>query len=293
MSGNIWTYLDTGSSDAYTNMAMDEVLLKKMLNPDALPILRVYTWSHPSISVGYFQNVTDDFDLTLCKGRGWPLVRRLTGGRAVFHDHELTYSILFPKSCPTLPDGLFESYRYLSQGFLLALRKLGVEPELVTLQDTKKDRPRPASKSPDCFASPSWYEIAARGRKIMGSAQRRTPYGILQQGSILISTRRFREFYELFLYASAHKHPCAMQPGDLGMTSLTEILGTELPINQVKKAILHGFKEAHGVHFVEKSITPEVQREAHELVEARYRRNSWNLYRKSAFFRENLEENHS
>jgi len=98
-----WRYYDTGSSDAYTNMAMDEVLLKKMRRPDALPILRVYTWSMPSISVGYFQNVMDDFDLTLCKERGLPLVRRLTGGRAVFHDHELTYSMILPGSYPSLP----------------------------------------------------------------------------------------------------------------------------------------------------------------------------------------------
>ncbi len=288
-----WHYYDTGFSDAYTNMALDEVLLRKMLIPDAIPILRVYTWSRPSVSVGYFQNVMDDFNLTLCKERGWPLVRRLTGGRAVFHDHELTYSILLPRSYPPLPSGLLGSYRYLSQGLLLGLRELGVEPELVALKDTKRERRGSALKSPDCFDSPSWYEITIGGKKIVGSAQRRTPYGILQQGSILISIRRFREFHELF-----RSHPDKMGAGGpyaegSNMTSLEELLRNECPVGRVKQALLQGFRDAYGIHFLETRISREGQHAAHDLVTARYGRSDWNLYRKFSQFGEKLKENHS
>jgi len=286
-----WRYYDTGSSDAYTNMAMDEVLLKKMRRPDALPILRVYTWSMPSISVGYFQNVMDDFDLTLCKERGLPLVRRLPGGRAVFHDHELTYSMILPGSYPSLPRGLLDSYRYLSRGLLLGLRELGVEPELAALKDMKEGRRGRALKSPNCFASSSWYEMTAGGKKIVGSAQKRTPYGILQEGSILISTLRFRAFSELF-----RKRPDRMDSGgyredEYPMTSLTEILRGDCPVDRVKQALLQGFINAYGIHFQKTRITREERRSAYELVDARYGRDSWNLYGKYKLLGEKPEQN--
>lgn len=283
---NTWHHIDTGPSDAYTNMALDEVLLHKLKNQDAVPVLRFYTWSPPAISVGYFQDVSHDFDLSLCRKRGWPVVRRLTGGRSVFHDQELTYSILLSRTFSEAARSVLESYRYLSQGFLLGLRELGVAAEQISLQKRKK-RSRPSSsKSPDCFASPSWYEISVGGKKIVGSAQRRMPYGILQQGSILISTKRFQEFREVFRRSSHRERKGEVQDHGLGMTSLTEVLKGEIPLEKVKEAILKGFTQAHGIDFEEMKLSPHDKKAARDLVRDRYGRSEWNFNRKPSVFKE-------
>lgn len=282
---NTWTLIDTGPSDAYTNMALDEVFLKGLKAADAVPILRFYTWSQPSISVGYFQDVGQDFDLALCQERRWPVVRRLTGGRAVFHDHELTYSILLPLSDPGVPSGLLESYRYLSLGFLSGLRELGADAELVSRERMKSVREARALRSPDCFASLSWYEISVGGKKIAGSAQRRTPYGILQQGSILISRRRFQEYYEVLRRDLEREGGRRRGSETPGMTSLVEILGRAIPLGRMKDAILKAFEETHQIRFVEKELGLDDRRRAHELVGARYGRNDWNFSRKPPVFK--------
>lgn len=279
-----WLSYDTGPSDAYTNMAIDEVLLNRIQGGEERPVLRFYTWSSPAISVGYFQNIRKEFDLELCRERHWDLVRRLTGGRAVFHDHELTYSLLVPMHFPDLPGNIRESYRYLSQGFLLGLRELGAEAELVSLQNTKGGPRKSSAKSPDCFASPSRHEISVGGKKIMGSAQRRIASGILQQGSIMISTRRFHEFYEVFL-KNTDKIERDIRPGST-MTSLHEALQRDIPLNVIKKAILCGFEKALGVRFVDQELTKDEKIEANGLVFSRYKRSDWNLSRKAPVFKE-------
>jgi lipoate-protein ligase A len=286
MKRNTWSLIDTGPSDAYTNMAIDEVLLERMRSDEALPILRFYTWSRPAISVGYFQNVIDDFDLRLCQKRGWALVRRLTGGRAVFHDHELTYSILVPPSFTDWSGDILSSYRYFSQGLLLGLRKLGADAELVSLHGSKKSRRSEASRSPDCFASPSWYEISVDGKKIVGSAQRRMPYGILQQGSIMISTRRFQEFREVFRQSSDKMGREENRHGKPGITSLTEVLDQEIAPGQLKQAIIEGFEKAQEVRFIESGLSRNEQKKAEILISARYGNDDWNLRRKPSVLKE-------
>jgi lipoate-protein ligase A len=198
----------------------------------------------------------------------------------------LTYSILLPRTFSEAARSVLESYRYLSQGFLLGLRELGVAAEQISLQKRKK-RSRPSSsKSPDCFASPSWYEISVGGKKIVGSAQRRMPYGILQQGSILISTKRFQEFREVFRRYSHRERKGEVQDHGLGMTSLTEVLKGEIPLEKVKEAILKGFTQAHRIDFEEMKLSPHDKKAARDLVRDRYGRSEWNFNRKPSVFKE-------
>lgn len=286
MNKNTWYHIDTGPAKASLNMAIDEVLLRQMKTVDTRPILRFYTWSEPAISVGYFQDVMSDFDLSLCERRGWQVVRRLTGGRAVFHDHELTYSVFLPLSMPGLAHDLLGSYRYISQGLLLGLQNLGVEAEMVSLHKRKaKRKSSMAQKSPDCFASPSWYEISAQGKKVVGSAQKRLPQGFLQQGSILVSDRYFSQFRQLFRQSSDKGVMEKSERRSEGMTTLTQVMGREPSLDELKEAILHGFERAHGIRFMETRLTPHEQELAQELVISRYGRNDWNLNRKPSILK--------
>jgi lipoate-protein ligase A len=288
-----WHHIDTGPSDAFTNMALDEVFLHKLKFQDAVPVLRFYTWSPPAISVGYFQDVSRDLDLDLCRARGWSVVRRLTGGRSVFHDQELTYSIFLPRLFYQNIKSVRECYRYLSQGFLQGLRGLGVHAEMVTLQKIKGELRRSFARSPDCFASPSWYEISVDGKKIVGSAQRRMPYGVLQHGSILISTTRFQEFREVFSQSSDKEIRRGVRDFNPGMTSLTEILSREISLEEVKIAILQGFRQAHGIHFEKMLLSSHDKNAVRDLVRVRYGRSEWNLNRKPSVFKGQIGINHS
>lgn len=275
-----WHYLDSGPSGATMNMAIDEVLLHKMKDDDAIPILRFYRWSRPAVTIGYFQDVLNDFDLRGFEKQGWTFVRRLTGGRAVFHDQELTYSVVLPHASPAAAGGVLDSYNRLSKGLLIGLRGIGVDAQLVSSRREKGGAKRSRSRSANCFASFSWYEIQVGGKKLVGSAQRRTPYGILQQGSILLSTEGFRCFSEV-LRKNARQDKTARGPvPGHRMTSIEEVLKKPVDLNQLKESILSGFRDAHGIRFAEIQLADEDERAARCLVKSRYGRSEWNLSRK-------------
>ncbi len=272
--------MDTGASDAGFNMAVDEMLLHGMRAPHARPVLRFYAWSVPAITVGYFQDVLRDFHFDECQKRGWDVVRRLTGGRAVFHDDELTYSVILPDSAPAAAGGVLESYRSLSRGLLQGLRDIGVNAELVSFHGRRGTARGTGSGSPNCFASASWYEIKVGNRKLVGSAQRRLRYGILQQGSILISTRRFHEFHEVFR-KSSDKRTGKRPVSHPAMTSLTEVLNRPVDLDLLKLALLKGFQSTQGVRFEPRALDDEDLRGVRRFQIARYQRKEWNLYRRS------------
>jgi lipoyl(octanoyl) transferase len=159
------------------NMAVDEVLLAGAAS-GAAPVLRLYSWEGPWLSLGYGQPL-HAATAAACRDAGVEILRRVTGGRAVLHGADLTYGVAAPAEA--LPAGLDASYRLLSDAIRLALRELGVEAERA---------PAAAAVAPsagfDCFASPATDEICVAGRKLAGSAQRRVAGAVLQHGSIRV-----------------------------------------------------------------------------------------------------------
>jgi lipoate-protein ligase A len=286
-----WHVIDTGPRDAFTNMAIDEVLLSRMREASSLPVLRFYSWSRPSITVGYFQEAQRDFDLEACRARGWDVVRRLTGGRAVFHDQELTYSVILPRSAPGVGGSVLEGYRLLSRGLLRGLQLLGVNAELASLHGRRRTK-SPRERSPNCFDSPSWYEITVHGKKLVGSAQRRMPYGILQQGSILISTERYKEFYEVLRTSTDMQRRNTFRAKE-AMTSLSESFQSFPGMDVLKRSLLEGFQEALNIRFFDVRLTPEESMAVDRLVRQRYRSKDWNFLRKSRSLKKSREDNHS
>lgn len=175
-----WRILLTPPAPGDWNMAVDEALLVEVGAGRSLPTLRLFSWEPPCLSLGYAQPIAD-VDFERLAARGWGLVRRPTGGRAILHTDELTYSVISPPAEPRLAGGVLESYRRLATALLDALVSLGAPAQT----DPHYDLPEGSDpKGAVCFEVPSNYEITAKGKKLIGSAQARRKEGILQHGSL-------------------------------------------------------------------------------------------------------------
>lgn len=173
----IWRFIDDNSYDAQFNMALDEAISILVRKGESKPVLRLYGWSKPSVTLGAFQKI-ENIDIGYCLNNDIPVIRRLTGGRGILHNDELTYSF----SCQnqgSFKGGLFQSFRALSEAFKKAFILTGICPEIRTDKHSNA-----ISRNPLCFASQSYGELSFRGKKIIGSAQKRWKDSFLQQGSI-------------------------------------------------------------------------------------------------------------
>ncbi len=173
--------IDDGARTGAENMAADSRLLAEH-RPGMDPILRVYSWSPPAISLGYNQP-DDSFDRDAATRHGYDLVRRPTGGRAILHAQELTYAVIGSSPSNLFGDSLHQSYRVINDALLEFLGRLGIAAE-VSCGETRVE-----ARGLLCFASAGQYEIHVAGRKLIGSAQRRTGNVFLQHGSILTGPR--------------------------------------------------------------------------------------------------------
>ena len=170
---NQWyLYLDK-AHDPFFNMALDEVLLQSS-EKLAIPLVRIYDWNCPAISIGYVQDYEAiNFD------EKYTLVRRPTGGGVVCHDHDLTYTVIVPANNPVCKLSRIDSYHVFHRAILRTLSEFGLEADLATEASGSVDR-----ATMDCFTTPTRYDVVAAGKKYAGAAQRRTKDGILHQGSI-------------------------------------------------------------------------------------------------------------
>ncbi len=160
------------------NMAVDEALAESVAAGDAPPTLRFYRWQPAAVSLGRHQSVAD-VDAEKIAERGYDLVRRTTGGRAILHTDELTYCVAAPADEPRMAGGVMDAYLLMSNGLLAGLEGLGLAAQKAA-GDVRAGRDVSAA----CFEVPSAYEITASGRKLMGSAQSRRKGYVLQHGSL-------------------------------------------------------------------------------------------------------------
>ena len=163
------------------NMAADAALLAAH-RPGEPPVLRLYRWDPPAVSFGYHQS-PDRFDRAVLAARGWDLVRRPTGGRAILHAQELTYAVVGSSPSPLFGDTLHAVYATINRALLRFLRELGLRPDTAAGEDLA------AARDTVCFQSAGRHEVTVRGRKLVGSAQRRSRGVFLQHGSILTGPR--------------------------------------------------------------------------------------------------------
>jgi lipoyl(octanoyl) transferase len=229
----IWKFIDSGANPAARNMSIDEELLTCAQAGEKTPVLRFYHWDPPAISLGRFQKIEEAVNTDACKRLGYDVVRRITGGRAVLHNRELTYSIVARTDDPLFPPDVHGTYKVIAAGLLAGFRNLGLPAEIVSRSGRHADLVDNKDKNPACFSSPSWYEIVVRGKKIAGSAQRRLSHAFLQHGSILIE-------YDAALEAEVIRGGGAGQ----GVTSIQRELGRDVPCEEVKRAFVAGFSQA-------------------------------------------------
>ncbi|MBI3607274.1 MAG: lipoate--protein ligase family protein [Nitrospirae bacterium] len=184
---NTWRLLIDPPQSAAHNMAVDEALAASCRAEATAPTLRLYAWERPSISLGYFQRPDEIVDLDRCRDAGVPVVVRTTGGRAVYHHDEVTYSLVAPIHHPLFPPTIKGTFAAVARALAAGLAELGVAVDTWTDDRGGAARPQAGARSPFCFESVSWYEITLGGKKLIGSAQRRWKTAFLQHGSLLLT----------------------------------------------------------------------------------------------------------
>jgi lipoyl(octanoyl) transferase len=268
-----WRLLDSGPADGFTNMAVDEALLEAFAIEGTPTTVRFYSWSPPALSLGYAQSIGQEIDLRQCTSLGIDVVRRPTGGRAVLHDHEVTYSVIMSGDDPRVSSGVLAAYLTISQAMIRGLAYLGINAELLPL---RRGTPLPSEKaSPVCFAVPSSYEVVVGGRKIIGSAQRRAHNAIMQHGSIPLSLN-IESLRAVFGQSSLQSElPRGKPDGQLPMTSLQEAGGRSYGYAEVVTALTRGLAETWQVDFLPGQLTVAERQLSAQLRATKYHSDVW------------------
>lgn len=264
-----WRLIISDPLTGSMNMAIDEAMMAAVANGQSPPTIRFYEWSPPAISLGYFQKAEKEVDIDACNRLGIEVVRRPTGGRAVLHQYELTYSLVAPESNEKISGSILQSYLAISGGLVKGLAELGVE---ATLSEGKKQA---KFSSAACFDAPSWYEMVVGGRKLIGSAQTRHGGCLLQHGSVLVridadllfsilnfDNNKIRERAKSLFLAKA--------------TCLEEIMGYSPGFDQLCRCFKKGFEVGLGITLEQQHLFAEETNYAVVLSKNKYGTQEWN-----------------
>lgn len=247
-------------------MAIDEAILNTHLRGYVPPTLRVYRWNTPTLSLGYFQSLEKEVDRERCSEMEIDIVRRLTGGRAVFHRDELTYSVVVSDKYG-FPQALADSYRIFCQGLIAAYGFLGLEVDLIHGEK--------GVSSPACFTSSTSADIAFQGRKIAGSAQFRRGSAILQHGSLPFSLDT-QLLFSILKFPSNTLRDKSLAALNKKTTSLNEISTSKIDWKIMKEAIFKGFQQALNINLYEDALTPGETDLSRKLAGEKYSTVAWN-----------------
>ncbi len=247
-----WRVIDLTTNTAAMNMALDEAISEAVRAKKSLPTIRLYKWQPSAVSIGYFQGLTDEVDVELCKKMGVEFVRRRTGGGAVYHDSsgEITYSVIAPEKF--FPQGITESYRVICGWIVDALKRLGIVAEFKPIND-----------------------IIAAGKKISGNAQTRRNGILLQHGTILYKL----DVATMFSLLKVPKEKISdkfIADVKQRVTSVTDI-NPQITEQQLKDALVAAFTAGKDFEFG--VLTENEKAAAEKLVKGRYSADEWNYLR--------------
>jgi lipoate---protein ligase len=245
--------LETGCGSAAYNMGLDESVLAHVSAGKSPTTLRFYRWKPNAVSIGYFQNIDSEVDTKLCSERGVDVVRRITGGGAVYHDLELTYSYITKQE--NLPEDILSSYRLICMGLIEGLKSLGIEASFAPLND-----------------------VVSGGKKISGNAQTRRMGCVLQHGTLLLGLD-LKTMFSLLKIPNEKIREKMIVAASERVTSVSDILGEEKDYNSVIGAFRQGFQRALSLEYLESPLSEGEVEAAKKLSEEKYGSKSWNYKR--------------
>lgn len=249
-----WRLLVDGAIDGQLNMALDRAIQLAREEGSAPPTLRLYRWARPTVTIGRFQSLAG-VDLEQCDRRGIDVVRRLTGGRGVLHDDELTYSVVASVD-DGIPRGVAASYRVLCAALVEAYTTLGVAAQLT-------ERDGVGSASAACYLATTRADLSLGALKLSGSAQVWHGATVLQHGSFTLSRDVTREA-AVFRLAELDREKLAG-----GTATIEEALGRRPAPAEVSAAVVSGFEQALGVRLVPGELTAREAQLAGNLLHER------------------------
>ncbi len=250
----VWRLLIDPPLEGPQNMAIDEALLERCASeksPLLFPTVRFYRWSCPTLSLGYNQDIESSLHVHECKARGIPIVRRPTGGKAVLHDQEITYSVIASFSSSPFRRSVFDNYRLISEAVIKCLKFLGIRAVIADEEAPSYSRAGPEA----CFARLSRFEISYKNFKMVGSAQRRKRRAFLQHGSLLLDANRTLLKNLIQSKNSVRK---------MNFITIKEALGKAIPFEEIASLMVEGFEKKFGVKLRRSALT----REEKELAES-------------------------
>lgn len=267
-----WRLLITPPLDGATNMAIDEAILQALAAGQGQPTLRLYQWGPPCLSLGYNQH-WQEIDEAACRRLGYTWTRRPTGGKAILHTDEATYSLIIPQDEPRIIGGVVESYRILSLGLLRSLELLGLQAIQANQAETASNN-RAGQGGPVCFDTPSRYEITWQGKKLIGSAQLRRKRIVLQHGSLPLHGDLNRILEVLAFSDEERARQAALLPQRA--TTLEKALGKRLSFEAVAAALAEGFGQQLNLTLEETPLSDVEQTLAGQLRADQYANDLWN-----------------
>ena len=232
--------LETGYKPAALNMAIDEALIE---NIDEAPVLRIYGWRPAAISIGYFQSIKEEVDLEKCRQLGVDVVRRLTGGGAVLHEFEVTYSFITKQ----YPHSIMESYRWICDAIVISINRLGFNASFVPLND-----------------------IVVDGKKISGNAQTRRKGVLLQHGTLLLGVDVDKMFSVLKVPSEKLRDKIIKDVKE----RVSSLSGTTF--EDMASSLRTSFAEKFDAKLVADSLSTEEVSHAKWLAERKYSSKEWN-----------------
>ncbi|MBN1875500.1 MAG: lipoate--protein ligase family protein [Anaerolineae bacterium] len=245
-----------------THMAIDEAILHAVAAGIAPPTLRIYSWHPPALTLGRGQSHVDA-DIAALEADQITLLRRATGGTAVLHTDEITYSVAVHEKDPRFAGDIADSYQGISNALLYMLKKIGV-----TRAETGYHTGQKTIKSPVCFEIPSAYEITVDGRKLVGSSQMRIRGGILQHGSLPLSG----DIAKISRYLTERPSEDRIRGRAL---TLYEALGDTIPSEKIGSLLIEGFMMVLNLELFPGTLLPDERAYTDHLLVEKYNNPEW------------------
>jgi lipoate-protein ligase A len=261
-----WRLIRSDHCDGPWNMSADEAIMGAVAAGDQPPTLRLYGWQPHALTLGYHQPFGEGIDADECARRGFDIVRRPTGGRAILHADELTYSVCIRQDQVPGGESVMRSYREISRGIIAGLELLGAGVSLGD-EDNGRDATPANTVRSMCFAKTARCDLQAAGRKVVGSAQVRRDGAILQHGSIPLT---------IDLQTQAAVMPGERPEVDASRTladaamSVSELLGRPVSFEELGEAVAEGFAAAMGATLAPADLSPSEHEVAEQLRADKY-----------------------